>query len=55
MSETVKLDLEIHAETELAVLVENLEEEKVWLPKSQIEIDGVIEVPTWLAENKELI
>lgn len=54
--ETHKLLLDIEHETELAVLVTNLEDEKVWLPKSQIEIDGAyIEVPEWLAESKELI
>lgn len=54
--ETHKLLLDIEHETELAVLVTNLEDEKVWLPKSQIEIDGgYIEVPDWLAEDKELI
>ena len=54
--ETVKLDLDIEGETQMAVLVKNLNDEKVWLPKSQIEIHGSkIEMPTWLAENKELI
>ncbi len=53
---TVKLTLDIEAETQLAVMVTNLEDEKVWLPKSQVEImDNHLEIPTWLAENKELI
>lgn len=53
---TVKLALDIEAETQLAVLVTNLEDEKVWLPKSQIEINGDhLEVPEWLATDKELI
>lgn len=51
-----KLKLDIEAETEMAVMVTNLNDEKVWLPRSQIEIHGRhIEIPTWLAESKELI
>lgn len=48
-------------ETEKAILVVNLKNKDVWLPKSQIEIDseakGVIELqmPEWLAVEKELI
>lgn len=56
IKETHKLKLEIEAETQMAVMVTNLEDEKVWLPRSQIEIHGrYIEMPTWLAESKELI
>jgi len=61
--ETVKLTLSVETddfgndmETQMAVLVTNLNDEKVWLPKSQIEIhEDTIEMPTWLAEDKELI
>lgn len=48
-------------ETEKAILVVNLKNKDVWLPKSQIEIDseakGVVElqIPEWLAVEKELI
>lgn len=48
-------------ETEKAILVVNLKNKEVWLPKSQIEIDsdkaGCVELqlPEWLAEEKELI
>ena len=61
--ETVKLKLKIETndegdniETALAVMVRNLNNDKVWLPKSKIEIyNDIIEIPEWLAENKELI
>ena len=61
--ETIKLKLKIETsnegdniETALAVMVRNLNNEKVWLPKSKIEIyNDIIEMPEWLAENKELI
>lgn len=48
-------------ETDKAILVVNLKNKDVWLPKSQIEIDsdskGIVELqlPEWLAEEKELI
>ena len=50
-------------ETEKAVLVENLKEKDVWIPKSQIEIDYEdeetslidIQIPEWLAIDKELL
>lgn len=43
-------------ETQMAVLVINLNGDKVWLPKSKIEVHhDTIEMPVWLAEDKELI
>lgn len=48
--------------TQKAILVENLKQKDVWIPLSQIEIDheredGIIDIqiPEWLAEEKELI
>ena len=63
MRETVKVDVQVEEndegepiETHMAVMVENLNGEKVWLPKSEIEIYGeIIEMPLWLAEKKELV
>ena len=63
MSDIVKVELQVEVndegddiETPMAVLVKNVEGDKVWLPKSEIEIrDGIIEMPEWLAEKKELI
>lgn len=46
----------LEPETELAIMVKNLEGRDVWLPKSKISIDGdEIELPEWLAEEKDLI
>lgn len=48
-------------ETDKAILVTNLKNKDVWLPKSQIEIDsdqkGIVELqlPEWLVVEKELI
>jgi hypothetical protein len=51
-------------ETSLAVLVVNLKNKEIWLPKSQVEIEEelntaediiLIQIPEWLAEEKELI
>ena len=56
MPSLVTIDAEVLLETQLAVMVENLDGEKVWLPKSQIEVNGdEIELPEWLATDKELI
>jgi hypothetical protein len=56
MKKLTDIELEIKAETDRAVMVENLKGKVVWLPKSQIEIDnGVITLPEWLAIEKELI
>ena len=48
---------EIVRETEKAILFK-INDEEVWLPKSQIEVseegDNVVEVPEWLAEKNNL-
>lgn len=56
MNEKINLELEILHETHLAVMVENVEGENVWLPKSKIDINGdFIDVPEWLAIEKDLV
>ena len=63
MSDIVKVELQVEVndegdeiETQMAVMVKNIDGDKVWLPKSEIEVyDGIIEMPEWLAEKKELI
>lgn len=52
---------QLKAETDLAILVD-VNDEKVWLPKSKIEYDDFdigeeieIEIPEWLADEKGLI
>ena len=63
MSTIIKVKLQVEMndngdeiETQMAVMVKNIDGDKVWLPKSEIEIyDGIIEMPEWLAEKKELI
>ena len=51
----------VHASTLLALLVTNLKDEKVWVPKSQCEIEKfkedyvVLSMPEWMARSKELI
>jgi len=61
-SELCELEVAMHHETELAVLVslDGDKDEAVWLPKSQIEIeyqDGflILTLPKWLAHDKGLI
>lgn len=57
----IEISLQKKHETEKAILVANLKNKDVWLPKSQIEIDsdskGIVEIqmPEWLAVDKELI
>lgn len=57
----VDISCKIKHETEKAILVTNLKNKDIWIPKSQIEIDsnsrGIInfQIPEWLAEDKELI
>jgi hypothetical protein len=66
--EPIELELEYVHQTDLAVLVKDLDDNEVWLPKGQIEerhdIDweslekeDTIEVtiPTWLAESAGLV
>ena len=57
----VDLRLQIYAETENAVLVsDDNGKTRIWLPKSQVEIDrrlerwAVITMPYWLATDKRL-
>lgn len=54
----ITLKLVVQHETDKAVMVTNLKDEKVWLPKSAIEIDEAdkeIQLPEWLAVDKELV
>lgn len=61
-SDLIDLELTIIAMTPLAVAVKNDRAVTVWLPRSQIEIDGdpipgqptTITMPEWLAEDREL-
>ena len=61
--EMIEIELHIHHETELAVLVspDGFEDDAVWLPFSQIMVDhhnpeyGTFQIPEWLAEEKGLI
>lgn len=56
-SDLVDLELEIRHRTENAILVaEDHDSEGVWLPLSQVEVDGsTVTMPEWLALEKELI
>ena len=56
----IELQVLIKRSTEKAIMVENLKRRDVWLPKSQVEIDGptsrtTIQLPEWLAIDKELV
>lgn len=58
----VEVTVEVRHETQKAVLVKNLKNLEVWLPKSQIELEydevkkvHIIQLPEWLANEKELI
>lgn len=62
MPNVVDLDVIIAAETERAVMVKEDESSAgIWLPKSQVEVDGdvggpgIVTVPEWLAIEKGLI
>lgn len=64
-NETIDIDVVIHAETALAILVSDndLEDSAVWLPKSQVDYDErakkgdiiTVTLPEWLAIDKGLI
>lgn len=56
MSELVDIAGEIQGETEKAIRFFD-GDRTVWLPKSQVEIndDGTVTMPEWLAEEKGLI
>lgn len=52
----IDVEIDIKHETEKAILVTNLKDEDIWIPKSQVEIyDEGITLPEWLAIRKELI
>lgn len=62
----IDVDVEFVHETDMAVLVVNICDEKVWVPKSQINNNFAsefnekgdtinIEIEQWLAEEKELV
>jgi hypothetical protein len=60
----IEISCQRRHETSLAVLVVNLKNKEIWLPKSQVEIEEelntaediiLIQIPEWLAEEKELI
>ena len=63
-NDTVDIEVTLHAETALAILVsdDGDEDNAVWLPKSQIEYSPRIQgdiinltIPEWLATDKGLI
>lgn len=63
-SDLIDLTMQLHAETAFAVLVsdDGENDNAVWLPKSQIEIDmaedrgiATVTLPEWLAKDKGLI
>jgi hypothetical protein len=63
MSRLTEIEVQIQHETGMAVLVKNADGRKAWLPLSQVEVRpcengsglNVIELPEWLAEEKELV
>ena len=51
-------DFELMHKTDLAIKIETTDGVNVWLPLSQIEyneIDGILEIPNWLATEKKLV
>lgn len=55
-SDIIDLSLEQFHETEKSYGVYNLDMEKVWLPKSQVDRDlDIFTMPEWLAKDKGLI
>lgn len=62
MSEEVEIDVEVVTHTNYSICVENLNNELVWIPRSQIsdysgdeERPDSIFIPQWLAEKEELV
>lgn len=55
-SDLIDIAVEIKWETKMAVQVSD-GIRTVWLPRSQVEIngDGTVTMPEWLAKDKELI
>jgi len=60
----IEVETEVLRETEKGLMVsspisfnENDVPDKIWLPKSltQVNSDGTISLPRWLAEEKELV
>lgn len=64
-SDIVDVNVTVHMETPKAWLMQNKKNEKVWLPKSMVEMEttfngyipqsGIITLPEWLAIKKDLI
>lgn len=57
---TVTIEVDITFETDAAYQVLNKKNKRVWVPKSQVELheEGMhteMEMPTWLAEDKDLV
>ncbi len=59
-TEQIEITVEILRESDRAILVSDGDVQE-WLPKSQIEYEGevgqtvVVTIPTWLAQDKNLI
>lgn len=56
-NEIIESGIEILHETPKAIMIENFNEENIWIPKSKIKIcnDGLtMQIPEWLAIEKEL-
>ncbi len=56
-SDVIEISATVEHETQKAILIDAGLKEKVWLPKSQCEIndDGTISMKEWLAKDKGLI
>ena len=62
-NERVEIDVEFVDSTESAILVEDADDKKIWLPLSQVEIleealsgEGLkLSIPEWLAIEKGLV
>jgi len=54
----IELNIQILVETEKAIMVKDLNDKDVWIPKSQIELsqdkDSML-ISEWLAIEKELV
>lgn len=62
MSELVELEIEVVTRSDLAICIENMNQEMVYIPYSMIDDysgdkqrpDSIF-IPQWLAEKKELV
>jgi len=57
-NDTITVDVHLHHQTELAYLVsdDGEEDNAVWVPKSQVTLEGEeLTIPVWLAEDKGFI